>query len=237
MRNLTQDVEVVAVLESPKLWSKTYVIIPKTRKQGDFSLSFPVDIAYFNDLLGIIRDEIGQSALAHNLTVKTVVTVNGETEFGPINKVFTCTLNGQIGDNVLVFGKELLKSESGGIRQTETVSNTQVRGQRLWSPVVLAVLFIGFGLAMVNAFRASPLSSRVEEEAAQAKRRYKRLIVDVRELPSVRLGETTISCGSVNEVVKVADALLKPVLHSIQGERHTYAVIDGLTKYEYTSEP
>jgi len=43
----SEEVEITAVIEKPDTWSKSIVLVPKTKKVGDFSISFPVDINHF----------------------------------------------------------------------------------------------------------------------------------------------------------------------------------------------
>jgi hypothetical protein len=76
----------------------------------------------------------------------------------------------------------------------------------------------------------------VEEEALGAKKKHKGVIVDVGELPPTRAGEIIIPIGSVDELVRTADALLKPVLHQAEADKHTYCVIDGVIRYQYIIE-
>jgi hypothetical protein len=57
------------------------------------------------------------------------------------------------------------------------------------------------------------------------------VIVDVVELPPAGAGESVIPIGSVDELVGIADALLKPVLHHAGTNKHTYCVIDGGVRY------
>jgi hypothetical protein len=78
--------------------------------------------------------------------------------------------------------------------------------------------------------------SSVEAEALRAKRKHKGVIVDVGELPPMGAGESVIPVGSVDELVTTADALLKPVLHHTEADRHTYCVIDGGVRYVYVSQ-
>ena len=56
--------------------------------------------------------------------------------------------------------------------------------------------------------------------------------MEVEALPPDKLG-TLIPIDSLGELVKVADALLKPVLHKAEQDIHIYYVIDGLTRYKY----
>lgn len=234
--NLTEEVEITAVLEFPDMWSKTFTLVEESQKSGDFTIDFPVDINYFHALTAIIREELGMGAAAHNLTIKAVVHTTADSEFGHIDEAFTQTLEGRLGVTNITWSDELVKSQPRTIEGTRIVSNPNVNIYRLWSPLVLAVVLLAFFLVVWNAVRARPIVSRIEEEAFRAKKKHKGVIVDVNELLPVRPAETIVPFGSVDELVKVADALLKPVLHQATIEEHIYCVIDGLTRYEYISK-
>jgi len=79
--------------------------------------------------------------------------------------------------------------------------------------------------------------SGMEEEALRAKGKHKGVIVDVSELPPTGAGEVVIPIGSVDKLVRTADALLKPVLHHAEADKHTYCVIDGAIRYQCISQP
>ncbi len=234
--NLTEEVEITAVLEFPDMWSKTFTLVEESQKSSDFTIDFPVDINYFHALTAIIREELGMGAAAHNLTIKAVVHTTADSEFGHIDEAFTQTLEGRLGVTTTTWSDELVKSQPRTIEGTRIVSNPNVNIYRLWSPIVLAVVLLAFFLVVWNAVRARPIVSRIEEEAFRAKKKYKGVIVDVNELLPVRPAETIVPFGSVDELVKVADALLKPVFHQATIEKHIYCVIDGLTRYEYISK-
>ncbi len=76
----------------------------------------------------------------------------------------------------------------------------------------------------------------VEEEAFRARKKHKNVIMDIVELSLAKPEEAIVPVGSLEELVKAADSLFKPVLHQTEVGRHTYCVIDGLTRYEYISE-
>lgn len=237
--NLTEEVEITAVLEFPDMWSKTFTLVEESQKSGDFTTYFPVDIKYFHTMTAIIREELGMGAAGHNLTIKAVVHTTADSEFGHIDEVFTQTLEGKLGMTTITWSDELVKSQPRTIEGTRIVSNPNVNRYRLWSPIVLAVIFLASFLVVWNAVRARPVVSRIErieKEAFRAKKKYKGVIVDVSELPPVGLRETIVPFGSVDELAKVADALLKPVLHQATAEKHIYCVIDGLIRYEYISK-
>jgi hypothetical protein len=57
--------------------------------------------------------------------------------------------------------------------------------------------------------------------------------VDVEELPGVKPSETVIPLNSLDDLVRIADDLVKPVLHQEEEGRHTYCIIDGGVRYQY----
>ena len=75
----------------------------------------------------------------------------------------------------------------------------------------------------------------IEEEAQRARKKHKDIVVDIDELPEAQAGQVVIQLSSLDELVKTADSLLKPVLHVSEPDKHTYCVIDGATRYKYTS--
>jgi len=243
--DLVEEVEVTAILKYPEIeaipgypevWQKTFTLVPKTQKSGDFVLQFPVDINYFSRLSEVIREEIGMGAPTHDLTINAEVHTRAETQFGPIDEVFTHTLRGALGTTTITWDKETLKSEPATIEGTKTVTDPDVPKYRLWARVLLGVLLFVFLFVAWHAIWARPVVSKIEQEALRAKKKHRNVIVDIAKLPAAQCEQVVIPVGSLEELIKAADSLLKPVLHQAQADKHTYCVIDGLTRYEYISE-
>ena len=62
-------------------------------------------------------------------------------------------------------------------------------------------------------------------------------MVDIEELPSAKPNETVIPLSSLDDLVRIADDLVKPVLHQVEEGRHIYCIVDGVVRYQYVSEP
>ncbi|MFC1958953.1 DUF5305 family protein [Chloroflexota bacterium] len=75
----------------------------------------------------------------------------------------------------------------------------------------------------------------LEKEALQARKKYEDVIVDIKELSEAKDQEVVITLDSLDELVKAADVLMKPVFHKPELYKHTYCVIDLLTRFEYVS--
>lgn len=242
--NLTEEVKITAILEyppaagstGPPMWQKTFTLVPATRKSGNFVVEFPVDVNYFNGLVNLIRGEIGMGAPTNNLTIRAEVRTQGDTRFGRIDKVFTQDLKGILGGATVTWDTELQKSEKGTIGGTRTVSDPNVGKYQMLSLAVLALVLFGFVFVVWNFSESRSVTLRAEEEAFRVRKKHKNVIVDVTELPVAKPEETVIPVGSLDELIKAADNLLKPVLHQAEADKHTYCVIDGLTRYQYVSQ-
>jgi hypothetical protein len=242
VNQITESVEINAIIENPDVWSKTFVLVPLTEKNGDFTVTFPLDtedLEYFRDVFSTIERETSVSG-PHNLIIKADVHAVAQTDFGSIDEVFSQTLTTTLGQDILEWEEDLTVSEPGLITMNIMIPNPaqyiglSVGGIRNLSAVVAGLFFFLFlYLLIVNIWFKTGEIPLVEQEALYVKKKYKKIIADVEQLPKATFDETVISLDSLDELVKIADSLLKPVLHKHESHKHTYCVIDGKTRYEY----
>lgn len=222
------------------VWSKTITLVPATQEPGDFSVDFPLDVNYLGALAQAIDQETGSGTTTYNLSIEAKVHTTARAPFGPIDETFTQTMNGTLSASALMWDKELQKKDPHTVKGTRTVIDPNVDKYRTWSVVLLVLILLGGSFVVWNIIRARPVISRAGKEALRAKKKYKNAIMDVGDLPGPRPDEVVIPVPSLDELVKAADNLFKPVLHktlqNAEAEQHAYCVIDGLTRYEYTSE-
>jgi len=235
--NLVEEVEVTALLEYPGMWSKSFTLVPRTSKSGPFLVDFPVNIEMFDAVTNTLRSELGFGSATYDLTVQAVVHTTGNIGSEHIDQVFTHSLQGQLGMTTFTLKGNLGKEQPGTVVEYRMVpvGKTWVFGGLSLAGLALAV----FGLLFVlrNRRQAQTVAiPSMEEEALRAKRKHRGVIVDVGELPPTGAGEAVIPIGSVDDLVRTADALLKPVLHHAEADKHTYCVIDSGVRYLYISE-
>jgi len=245
VRQITEEVEINAVLEAPGGWTKTFVLVPRTEKSGAFTVSFPLDaedFSYFSDVLRTVKRETGVS-IPDNLTITADVHTIAQTDFGLIDDEFSQTLSTALGEDLLEWKEELVSSKPGAIEMNTIIPNPNkfaglsINQIRNLSASVAGIIFslLVYSLVLNIWFKPEKLP-RIEEEALRARKKHKDVIVDIEELPEAKAGEMVIQLSSLDELIKAADGLLKPVIHKAGVQRHTYCVIDGLTRYEYISE-
>ena len=246
---IVEEVEINAVLEDPGVWSKTFVLVPLTEKSGDFTVTFPLgidDFSHFNDVYRAIERETGVSA-PHKLTIKADVHTVAQTDFGPIDEEFSQTLSTVLGGDIIGWEEELVSSTPGVIETIRMVPNPDklvwlsISEAKIVFLVLTGILLAPFLYLLIRyvkfKFKFKPGKLyRVEEESLRARKKYKGVIVDVKEMPEAEAREMVIPLNSLEELAKAADALFKPMLHKAEAGRHTYFVLDALTRYQYISE-
>jgi hypothetical protein len=233
----SQEVEVTAIIENPENWSKSLVVVPETDEVGSFTISFPIDIQYFETVIDDIGQETGVRGSSYNIAIKANVYTVARTDLGTISDVYTQTLGVNLEANTLTFDKELSGSKSGSIGEAATPSASGEGSSRApWViGLVIALLALGYFGWSQTQLRLAPLSAG-EAEAARAKKKYRQMMVDVEELPGVKPTETVIPLNSLDDLMRIADDLVKPVLHQAREGRHTYCIIDSGVRYLYVIE-
>jgi len=246
LRQVSEDISLTAVLENPGVWRKEFPLVPYTSKAGDFVVSFSLsqeDLNYYNNVYKVIEREIGMSS-SHNLTILADVYVQAESDHGAIAERFSQTLSTTLEGDILTWKEGVLvQSQGGNIRTSRMIPNPGkvmglpvgwARGLSILLTVMLLIL-LSYLVVLYIWYRpeeASPL----EKEILRASKKHKDVIVDVKELPTSDASGSIIQLSSLDQLVKTADDLLKPVLHGIESGIHTYCVVDGSVRYQYVCD-
>ena len=105
------QVEVDAVVGESNNWQKTLVVVPKQAQNGNFSISFPIDLKSIQTLAATIDKELlaeGQQQFGNpSLNIDVNVIVYDK------NTVFTHTLPVALGQTYMVIDKNLLQTQNG----------------------------------------------------------------------------------------------------------------------------
>jgi len=160
-----------------------------------------------------------------------------ETDWGTIDEVYTQTLEAKLEGNTLTFGEEMSQSQPGSIGVITIPVASERGGWKIPSLGGLVAALVAFGFLGWQQPQLKPGLAEVEVEAARAKKKYKQVMVDIEELPEVKPSETVIPLSSLDDLVRIADDLVKPVLHQVEAGRHIYCTIDGAVRYQYVSQP
>jgi hypothetical protein len=233
----SQEVVVTVIIENPNKWSKSLVVVPETSKVGNFTISFPIDIQYFTKVIDAIAKETGVGGSSHNIVIKADVHTVAQTSLGKVDEVYTQTLGAKLEGNTVTFDKELSQSQAGAIGPTAVSTTAGGDGLRIPSFAGLIVALVALGFLGWNQAQLKLVGiSAGEAELARARKKYRQVIVDIEELPEAKPNDTIIPLSSLDDLVRIADDLVKPVLHQAEEGRHIYCIIASGVRYLYAVE-
>jgi hypothetical protein len=235
-----ETVTVHALLENPGVWSQTFVLVPSTQENGNFTLNFPVDLTQYNILLNNIIRETGTSTTSsYNLTIEADVHLTGSMSAGPVDQTFSDSIVTALGGDVLTWSGKLQQSDKGTITTTTNVQTpAKIWGIQVTPFRVISIIILVIGLALL-AFLFLVPAKKVDEtaiskqKALETERKYKNLIITVNKLPEQVIAEGILTVDSLDELIKVAQALMKPINHVVDDKNDIYWITDGVTCYQY----
>ena len=214
--------------------------MPPTAEQGDFTINFPLDInAYIADM-AIIQQEVGFTSQASSLTLQATVHTTGQAAAGPsFDKTFVQSITTNLNTGVLTWTTALAQSDSGTIQAPKQV-NTAARLLglpviiiRIASLCVLFIIAILLGLYFWVFRQKAGVALNQSMQSRQFNQKYKEFIVEVQEWPQRGIGENILTVNSLDELIKVSQAMLKPVNHVVSEGLDVYWLTDGNTRYEH----
>ena len=238
LEQLSHKVEIIATLENPDNWSKTIVLVPETVQTDRFRLIFPIDTDYLFELIDTIEEQIGVRDTTYDLTIQANIHTTAMTEYGPINESLTPSMAGTLQRAKLVWSNEqpLSQTQHDSLQDTVVIPIEQGYSKIAWVVALGLAELLSLLLALSYIrFRPVPLTA-TEAEAQRAMKQHGSMIANVADLPITMATEMVTSASSLDDLLNIANFLLKPILHKAEPGKHTYQVIDGFTTYEYVSQ-
>ena len=229
------DYELNAEIKT-NLWNKSFVIIPKTNfNSSNFKINFPLDIFHFERFVDQIDKELAIRSRNPVLTYKCDVHTIAETGVGTIDESFSHSLTVPLQRNVFSINN-LSAQKSGSIKRTEKViiqSSSVAKRNSLAFTIAIFLSLIAFALITKGEPGTKSKLGKIDETEKVVKwikRKYGDWIVDSNEIPST---EVIISLKSIEDLMKVAEDLGKPVIHKANKGKHLYCVFDNSVQYKY----
>ena len=238
LRQIQEEVTVDAVLESPERWTKTYNLVAPTKKEGNINLSIPLDINQFITIFDTIQTETGVAASANNLTLKVTMHTQAQTDSGPIDEIYIQSIQTNLRNALLTWTGDMKKSASGSVTVPVLVTTevTMLGLPVLWVRIISVALLVILLALLAYYLRFKPkvvTLSPAEVKARQISQKYKELIVEVNERPGFKSEQTVLPMDSIQDLIKVAQGLLKPIHHVAEKDAHIYWVNDDSTRYQF----
>jgi hypothetical protein len=233
------EVEIAAILENPKVWSKTYILANSTSQERDFTINFPLDLKAYSAIGNSIQKETGGMAQTLNLTLQATVHTTGQSIAGPIDTTLVHTITTNLNVGLLTLNTALNKSAPGSIEITQPVNTKNkmlglpVIGVRIASICLQVIAWILLGFYYLVFRRKNLATDLTAMQTHQTSRKYNNFIVEVTEWSEQGVGDSILTVGSLDELIKVSQALLKPINHVVHVNQDIYWLTEGSTRYEY----
>lgn len=238
--NESIDVGVSAYLSAPGVPIQSFILVPKSPVKGkSTTITIPLDTGLFYSVIEAVEKSNSSTTppAFYSLLVRAEVKGNAQSNFGPIQDVLQHDLSIRLDKKLVQLPETKPAIKSGIIKEKSLVPNPRAKVFRLGSTGILGVvvLFILYG---VWSYRRGGFKSNtgIYAEVQRLKNKYKDIMVEVESLPPMGEGEKIVKLGSLDELLKTADALLKPVLHEAGTGKHIYCVTDNNTRYVYSVE-
>jgi len=232
VNEVEHQVDITAVLSNADGPQLELTLLPRRYFYSDFEYTVPLD----TDLIYDTIDRLGETGNDFVLAVTAVVNTGAQTAGKTINKTVTdaVTLEFRPGSVVWPSKTDTLLSDS--IKETVTQKNSTrssifTASYGLWGFVLALLLWTWWTYREEK--RSKQVLSTKWEEVKQIVEKHKGIITDVVALPPEETSDKLVFMSSLEDLVKLSDNLLKPVLHLSSYSMHQYLVIDGITRYVY----
>lgn len=247
--NVTIQYSVDVILGSPK-WSKIFESTPQTTLNSvgnvtTFSNNYVINIASIQGLKNLLEGETGARVTDYNVTIRPEIHTVASNNITTIDESFTPIMTMAFqhgtaaGNYISVGGLEHIRPDA--------IVNTQ----RIYIPGVMYQRYASYGFCVITlsalaattwAYTRTLIPSlKPEKPMEEVIMPYEEIIAESAGEPTYEAEKTAIKMKSLEDLVKVADLLIKPVLSYERAQSTTsrkstriFYIIDGTTRYEFT---
>jgi len=117
--------------------------------------------------------------------------------------------------------------------KTEEIPLPHIQNQRMISYIATALTTTALAASALLYFikKLAPPPMKTVEDLTKP---YEELIAETSQKPPDT--KTTIEVETLEDLAKIAETLIRPILHAIEKEEHIFYIIDNDTKYIYKTK-
>jgi len=180
-----------------------------------------------------IQTETGLTSSTYALQITPTFKINANTTAGPIHQIFTPTLlidfkHTDKGDIIAI--EDLDQTKTDAITESQTITRFDVMNQRYASYILVTISVAGLFFSTYLYRKATPETKKKSLDRIIAP--YRDLIIEAVELPRTTPETATINVGTMKELVRTAEILVKPIVLTRKPEP-TLAVMDQNVMYTH----
>ena len=229
--------QITIQVESPGRWTKK---LSDAETQETFELcnslnfSMQINCTKIRELVDSIDKETGTRSSTYSIQIKPEIHVTANVATRTINEIFTPGLTiafkseAEKGNYIDI--ENLNQIKPGAITETRRVFLPWVQTQRTATYMATALITIALIISAFLCIRYKPPvppEKMIEKLTAP----YKELIAETTQKPPET--ETTIEVETIEDLVKIAEILAKPILHVSFNKTNLFYVLDMDIKYQF----
>lgn len=232
--------DVTARIESPDKWTKVLQrgeLVEFLNFRGSINFTLEVNCTLLKQMVSAIDKELGVYSSSYNIYIVPEILVDVRIAGRSVSEVYMPQLTiafkagADKGGYISLEGLEHVQSRE--VKDVVEISHPEVENQRILSYVATTLTTVGLTTLILVYHRATGHARKklVDAKIERMVREHKDIIVEaLMPLPEV---QAVVDVKSLEDLVKVAEILAKPVLKAMDGEREVFYVVDGSIKYQY----
>lgn len=225
-----------AKLEAKDMWSLDFTLVPQTpfNSSGqtfNFNSAYPLDLAYFQNILKQVNEQLGINGRETNIIIKENINVEAVTPDGLVKESLAPTMTVPLSAGTYKVDGDLTAEKSGVIEKTILLPNPS-RENILFAIILAVTTALALAFLVFLTSNKTVVFDPYEQEKKSIQQKYGERMVTIGaglNLPHV------IPLTSMDNLVKLADELGRPIIKEEPNdiEMQRYCVIDSSTAYVY----
>ncbi|WP_449241151.1 DUF5305 family protein [Desulfoscipio gibsoniae] len=232
---------VTAALEAKDMWKLNYVLIPQTSfsrsgKEVSFRAERAIDLGYFEQVIKQVDEELGVNAREPILTIKTNIDLEADTGGQVLKDKLTPTMIIPLTSGSFQVGDDELTVKKKGLLTKEVMVSNPIRSKLIYAYVAAitsGVLLLMLLLLTQNKPLIQDQRKNIQEFWKEFWKKYGDCIIKTNnEISPTKF----VSVNSMEDLVRVADELAKPIIHKeivSANEPAVCYVLDGPIAYKH----
>lgn len=187
------------------------------------------------DLIKKVEDETGTYSSEYWIEISPHITVEANLGNQKVEETLDPKLTVKlrrrtdIGDVISLEGTGY--SKPGRLTETEVVVQKDVLTQRRYAVVASVASLSGLAVSMIGVVKTRP--RRREEPITRELKQVEELLVETKGEPHRRRGYTVVRVATLEDLSKLSELLMKPILASKTRDEAILYILDGQVKYVY----
>jgi hypothetical protein len=232
--NATTNYSLTETLKTQAWQHQTTKTPPASTNQTEINVTIPpIYSAQLELVKKRIESETGASSSTYTLEIEPTFSTEAFTTAGMIYETFTPTLTvafkrTEQGDIIAI--EDLNQTEEGALTESQTATRPDVLNQRYASYFLLTTSVMGIFVS--THFHRKVKAETYKTSVEKVKATYKDLIIEAKEPPKIPPDAAVINLNNMDELVKTAEILAKPII-LVRQPSPVFIVMDQNSIYKH----